>query len=432
MTAWSMLLFLRVPTLLAKWWRQSAAREPHAPLGLQQKPSFIVYRLDGLGDVVMTTPLFRELKRSFPGSRCTVVVPEAYRPLFATNPCVDEILTMPVIRTKHLPRQGKRLLSALVFCWKHLRRKKFDVCISPRWEVDEHLATFLCLMTDAALRVGYTEKTSAPKRRLNRGFDGAFDLCLPPRPRRHEVLRSLAVVEALGGTVEDMRLDIRLSTRDRQHAAKILQDVPKPALLVALGIGAQSAGRCWPLERFADTIAGLEERFPVQPVIICSPHEYALAGELARHLRIAPLVVSRPQLRHTCAVLERCDLLIGNDSGPAHLAAAMECKTIVISRHPRSGDPDHPNSPIRFAPHCHEWRVVQPAWPLAPCDSGCRSSEPHCITQVSTADVVAAALELLAPHPSHAAQPDPPAWADAAALTVLNTRRYGILTEGRA
>ena len=47
-------------------------------------------------------------------------------------------------------------------------------------------------------------------------------------------------------------------------------------------------------------------------------------------------------------MLERCDLFIGNDSGTAHLAAAMDCKTIVISRHPRDGDPNHSNSPVRF------------------------------------------------------------------------------------
>jgi len=94
-------------------------------------------------------------------------------------------------------------------------------------------------------------------------------------------------------------------------------------------------------------------------------------------------------------VLERCDLFIGNDSGAAHLAAAMDCRTIVISRHPRNGDPNHGNSPLRFAPYGREVRVLQPPAGLDACTDCCRVPEPHCITAVSVDDVFAAAWGML-------------------------------------
>jgi hypothetical protein len=96
-----------------------------------------------------------------------------------------------------------------------------------------------------------------------------------------------------------------------------------------------------------------------------------------------------------CALLEHCDLFIGNDSGSAHLAGAMNCKTVVISRHPSGGDPNHANSPIRFAPYCDRVRVLQPAAGLDACKAECLSSKPHCITTVSVEQAVGAAREML-------------------------------------
>lgn len=112
-------------------------------------------------------------------------------------------------------------------------------------------------------------------------------------------------------------------------------------------------------------------------------------------LPVPPYILSGVPLRAVCAVLERCDLFIGNDSGAAHLAAAMECPTVVVSKHPLNGDPNHANSPVRFAPHCARCRVVQPLLGEDECVLSCRASEPHCILRVTSDRVVAAALELL-------------------------------------
>jgi ADP-heptose:LPS heptosyltransferase len=100
-------------------------------------------------------------------------------------------------------------------------------------------------------------------------------------------------------------------------------------------------------------------------------------------------------LRAVCAVLERCNLFVGNDSGTAHLAAAMECPTVVVSRHPANGDPNHANSPARFGPRCALSRVVQPVSGDGECVSSFLSAEAHSILSVTVERVVAAAAELL-------------------------------------
>jgi ADP-heptose:LPS heptosyltransferase len=390
-----LLLSVRVPTKLAIFWRAHLASAASTDPPRRDTLSLLVIRLDGLGDVVLTTPLFRELKRAFPGSSCTVVVQDAFRPLLVTNPHIDEVLSLRPVNAAWLPARARSLLSVLWLYWHRLRGRRFDVAISPRWDVDDRLATLLCSLVDAKERVGYTEMASPAKQRHNRGFDAAFSTCLSAGPVQHEVLRNLEIVRILGGKVEDSKLEISLTQRDREFASKLLANVPATSTLVAVGIGGRSASRRWPLENYAQSLNQLWKQRRMQPVIICSDGEWEEACKLDKLLCSEAIILSGVPLRKVCAVLERCHLFIGNDSGSAHLAGAMNCKTIVISRHPSGGDPNHANSPIRFAPYCDRVCVLQPAAGLDACKAACLSAGPHCITAVSVEQAVAAAREML-------------------------------------
>jgi heptosyltransferase-2 len=397
----SLLAFVSLPTWLAVLRRRLLSKMHAAPQQPHAVQSILVVRLDQLGDLVLTTPLFRELKRLYPASRCTVVVQPQYKSILTTNPHVDEILMLATWQTKWLPVRARRLASALWFYRTRLRRRQFDLAISPRWDVDEDLATLLCVLVNASRRVGYISRVTAGKRRFNRGFDAAFDVVLPPGPLLHEVERTLAVVEALGGHAPSRRLEIFLSENDRKFASQLLQHHDSGRLLVALGIGSGVSGRKWPLERYTEAVNRLNQLRSVQPVIVCSSDEDDEASALSVQLPVPPYIVSGLPLRAVCAVFERCDLFVGNDSGPAHLAAAMDCPTVVVSRHPANGDPGHANSPVRFAPCCARHRVMQPAAGLGECTASCRAAEPHCILQVTVEQVVEAAANLL-PRPAPA------------------------------
>ena len=390
-----LLLSVGVPTKLAIFWRAHLASAASTGPPRRDTLSLLVIRLDGLGDVVLTTPLFRELKRAFPGSSCTVVVQDAFRPLLVTNPHIDEVLSLRPVNAAWLPARARSLLSVLWLYWHRLRGRRFDVAISPRWDVDDRLATLLCSLVDAKERVGYTEMASPAKQRHNRGFDAAFSTCLSAGPVQHEVLRNLEIVRILGGKVEDSKLEISLTQRDREFASKLLANVPATSTLVAVGIGGRSASRRWQLENYAQSLNQLWKERRMQPVIICSDGEWEAACKLDKLLCSEAIIISGVPLRKVCAVLERCHLFIGNDSGSAHLAGAMNCKTIVISRHPSGGDPNHANSPIRFAPYCDRVCVLQPAAGLDACKAACLSAGPHCITAVSVEQAVAAAREML-------------------------------------
>jgi heptosyltransferase-2 len=390
-----LLLSVTVPTRLAIAWRKCHPRSRGATKSSSGVRSIIVFRLDQLGDLVLTTPLFRELKRLYPGARITAVVAPAYKSILTTNRNVDEILPPQELKRKWLPARSRWLASVLWFYWTELRRRQFDLAISPRWDVDESLATLLCVLTNASNSVGISTQASAAKRKLNRGLDAAFDVVVPAGPVQHEVDRNLAIVEALGGKVESRRLEIRLTENDRKFASELLIHHHRRRLLVAVGIGGRAASRKWPLPRYAECLARLNQQRDVQPVIVCSREEDAEAAELSVMLPVPPYILSGVPLRAVCAVLERCDLFIGNDTGTAHLAAAMDCPTMIVSKHPLGGDPNHANSPERFAPRCSRSRVMRPTSSQGKCVSSCRSPEAHCILGVTVDRVVSAAAELL-------------------------------------
>jgi heptosyltransferase-2 len=88
-------------------------------------------------------------------------------------------------------------------------------------------------------------------------------------------------------------------------------------------------------------------------------------------------------------------LFIGNDSGPLHLAVAAGIPVVEISCHPADGDPNGENSPDRFGPFTSRCRIVRPERAKDPCQSSCASSQPHCIAQVSVAQVGHAVTSLL-------------------------------------
>ena len=158
----------------------------------------------------------------------------------------------------------------------------------------------LCLLTNAWVRVGYSESASAGKRRFNRGFDQAFDICLEPGPLRHEVLRNLEIIPALGGRVHNTALDVHLAQGDREYAEQVLRGTRKDSVLIALGIGAQSPGRRWPVDRYAAVINELSMQWPVQVVITCAPSEHELAKCLAHRLWVSSIISDSREIRETC------------------------------------------------------------------------------------------------------------------------------------
>jgi len=371
-------------TLGEPLFRMLGLRRAREEMHLSRVGAALVVRLDEIGDVVMTTPFLRELRRNMSAAWITLVVkPELYN-LVELCPYVNEVLTYDS-RTHDRPHTLRRHGRALRLAWQHLWRRRFELAILPRWDADRYGA-FVLYFSGAPWRVGYSEKVTEEKSRTNAGCNRLFSHLLDDTRPKHEVEHNLDVIRFVGGTVQDERLEMWLEERDGVFAEDTWKShgVRPNDLLIAFGPGAGAPKRMWPLSGFLDLGDCLRRELQSRIVVLGGQGDKPLGEELERHLGKTVInLAGRTTLRQSEALLKRCQLLVGNDSGPMHLAAAAGVPVVEISCHPRDGSPSHYNSPTRFGPWGVPNRILQPMTALDPCAGACTAPRAHCITSVS-------------------------------------------------
>ncbi|WP_041975135.1 glycosyltransferase family 9 protein [Pyrinomonas methylaliphatogenes] len=361
---------------------------------LSQVKRVLIVRLDEIGDVVMTTPFLRELRRNLPDAWMTLVVKPAVYNLVERCPYVDEVLTYDwsVAWTKRaslvkVTRHSRAIRLAL----KRLWWRNFDLAILPRFDIDYYHGNFLAYFSLARWRVGYSEDVTEDKRIVNKGSDRLLTHPVKVSNHIHEVERNLDLIRFLGGTVGSSRLETWLSTEDERVAENVLTSNgvnPVKDTVIAFCLGAGQAKRIWPVDRFIKVARWVKEKYSAMIIVIGGKDESGLGHRLRQEIGENVVnMAGRTTLRETTALLKRCVLYVGNDTGPMHIAAAVGTPVVGIFCHPLDGDPLHSNSPARFGP----WKVfsciVQPHVPMSPCSDACMDYKPHCILNVSVEQV---------------------------------------------
>ncbi len=285
---------------------------------------FLFIKPADFGDLLLATPALRALRETFPGARIDLLVPPASAQILHGCPYVDELIPFD----KHAFDRPAALLRperwlGLVRLARALRRRRYDVVIIPR-----HLTTRWGALKFAALALA----TGAPRRV---GLDNGRGWFLTDRVpdegfgARHEVEYDLSVVARLGAHTEDVRLWLPSDPGAEAWADRLTARWPRPLVVLHPGSGAYSVARRWPAERFATLADAWLERHGGTVVLIdASPEVTAAVRQAARW----PLVDlgGKTSLLQTIALIRRCDLFVGNDSGPLHMAAAAGVPAVGI------------------------------------------------------------------------------------------------------
>jgi ADP-heptose:LPS heptosyltransferase len=167
----------------------------------------------------------------------------------------------------------------------------------------------------------------------------------------HEVLHNLHFLNWCGAVdTTDTRLELWVTRSDRRFAADALNSRGE---CVVFASGAGHPFRCWPIDRFAAVAKWLQTQYELTPVLLGASGDPEFDGGIN--------LIGRTTLRQAAAVIERCVLFVGNDSGLMHIAAAVGTPIVEISGFRIDGDVNHANSPARFHPLGVEQRIVQPA-----------------------------------------------------------------------
>jgi lipopolysaccharide heptosyltransferase II len=386
----------KVTRLLARPLLYGRVRIGASDILVRDARSILVVRLDAIGDLVLISPFLRELRHLNPNAWITLVVDTRFVNLVELCPLVSEVLTFEPHR-----RFGKLELHirALRLAAGHLWQRRFDLALLPRWDIDHHHSAFVAYFSGALCRVGYSENVTPLKKQYDHGLDILFTRTLDDRTSKHDAERNLDLLRQLGGTIINDRLELWLSDEDRDRARIALTSagVKGKDLLVAIAPGAGHPKRLWPLRRFVDLGRFLQQEWGARLLIIGGPEDRKRALQLQANLGTAAVsFAGEMTLRQTAALLEHVPLVVANDSGPMHLAAAAGAAVVEISCHPASGDPLHVNSPVRFHPWVEEYDVLQPPRAAEPCTGSCEWHEAHCILGISVEAVREAARTLLA------------------------------------
>jgi ADP-heptose:LPS heptosyltransferase len=378
---------LRVVKLLAR----SSPRVRKSPA-----QTIIILCLDHIGDVVLASAFLRELRHGSPKADITLVVSEGSLQVVKECPYVDHVLSIRLSGGPTILGNLGCLPSAVTLFRRHFRNLYADLVVVPRWGPDFHAATALVALISADRKIWFSTKSSWTKKYQNFGFDSFYTESVVARELEHEVEHSSRLLNALGYEPNSARLEFWLKDTDREFAEKTLGNLEWSALpIVAFGVGAKAAKRKWPVERYIEVARTLSESYDARFVLIGTAEDRAELQAMRKVLGEAVAFDGQVTLPQVAALIERCELFVGNDSGPMHIAAACGVPVIEVSCHPVSGDPYHDNSPARFGPWGNRSTVLRPAVPRNPCQSACEAAKPHCVLDVTAQQVSEAALRSL-------------------------------------
>jgi heptosyltransferase-2 len=380
----------------------------------QQAPSarILVRGVNWLGDAVMSTPALLRLREALPSAHLSLLTPDKLADLWQHHPAVDAILLLgPRDSLWHVVRQ--------------LRHERFDLGIlfpnSPRSALELWLGR-------VPRRLGYatawrrrflTEAlpqrpghVTMRKRSLSeiRTLIGEHPQCppAPPLGQAHHIAHYLHLVAAAGADPSPLPPQLFLAASEIDATARRFGlPMPRqgPPLLLGLNAGAEyGPAKRWPRERFVAAAVTLQRRLGCRWVVFGGRADVELAGSIAAELSAQcagpragkhgadPIVFNlagHTSLRELCAALSLCQVLLTNDTGPMHVAAAVGTPVVVPfgSTSPELTGPGLPGDP-RHRP------LVAPV-PCRPCFRRRCPIDLRCMNAVTVDRVVAATLERL-------------------------------------
>lgn len=279
--------------------------------------SILIIKLRATGDVILATPVIENLKKNFPKARLSFLTEEASADILRWNPFLDELLVLPI---KHWQRKGFwRTWREQFRFYRNLRRKRFELVIDLFGNPRSALLTWL---TRASTRVGYAF----------RGRRYAYTTVVRPQQQtRHEVLFHLEALETLGISIKSKNPTIVIPSNYEKQASRWLgENITGNRTLIGLNPGGGWAIKRWSPEYYGQLADALIAEYGVAVLILWGPGEEWIADEVTRKMKHCPHILPEVTLGELGAYLKCCRLLVSNDSGPMHMAAALNVPTIGI------------------------------------------------------------------------------------------------------
>lgn len=376
----------RLPSLLIGL-RRGAAGGPRRVRGI------LIVHLAEIGDVVLASALIRETRRAYPEAWIGLVVQPVAFPLVEMCPHVDGVFAFP-----WRDAAGAGMDWNAWTWWRRAARlrdealggREIDLAIVPRsdeYDPCRAAAMILAHVCGARRRVGFRGAWRLARALLADG---------PEAPRSpHALDAGLEVLEHIGVRAADRRPEVWTTADDERAADEALRRAgvsagPLAAVpAVAMAPGARVRLVRWPEERFAEVARWLATEAGAAVVLVGGPDESDLCARIAAAAPGRAANLAGRGLREMAAVLRRCRLFVGNNSGPAHIARAVGIPVVEIF-----GPRDHRRFETRGPA---AGRTLRVDLPCSPCGDLCRFERARCLEALAVEEVRRACADLLRP-----------------------------------
>ncbi len=328
----------------------------------------LIIKPSSLGDVTHTLPVLGLLRRRYPSAHIAWMVAPACAGLIESHPALNEIILFDRHRFGAAWRNPAAAID-LLRLHRDLLEHRFDMVIDLQ---GLFRSGWLCRQTRAPIRIGFASAR-----------EGAWMFYTHQVPigtmDQHAVDRYLQLARTAACDTTPIEFEFAVSEGDRRHVDTLVAPGTRYAVLMP---GANWLTKRWPAERFGALVEPLRERFGLASVVAGGKD----AAELASAIPGAVNLSCRTNLKQLVALLERAELVIANDSGPMHIAAALGRPLVAIFG---------PTNPIRTGPYQRMDSVVRANLDCMPCyKRKCKQSS--CLRQLGIEPVLATATDQIA------------------------------------
>jgi heptosyltransferase-1 len=301
-----------------------------------------IVKLSALGDVIHALPVARALRTARPDWRLAWIVEARLAPLLRGQPGLDAVIAVDTRRWRRLCASGGGLLQAvreLGVARRQLREAGFDVVLDLQGLLKSGLLT---AATRAPLRIGFAAS------RCREPLSALFTTrrVTPGPAARHVVEQCCALLGPLGITGPPPPIEIAIDPlADRRAEEFLVAAGIKPGeRVVALNPGAGRADKRWPLAHYRQLANHVWGSAGARVLVTWGPGEEELARLLAAGLVSRPVVAPRTDIATLAGLLRRATVVVGSDTGPIHLAAALGRPTVGLYG-PTPADRNRPFGP---------------------------------------------------------------------------------------
>jgi heptosyltransferase II len=334
----------------------------------------LVRATNWVGDAIMALPALRAVRARFPEARIAIVARPYVADIYRGQEICDELISYDPQGT-HKGLGGRERLA------RELRAQKFDVALLLQNAFD---AAWLAWRAGVPERIGYardgrglllTKKIPVPKRGEIPAHEQFYYL---------ELLRRAGWIDSLPGE-SFVRLD--LSGEHCRQAEETLSSAGarRNAPRIAIGAGASyGSAKCWPPDRFADFVNRFRSHTDADVILFGTAAEQKVSDAIVAEIKGPSIgLVGKTAIADLPALLSRCQLFVGNDSGAMHVAAAVGLPVIAIF------GPTDPHGTAPITPRC---TVVQEKPYCSPCFLRRCPIDHRCMTSVRPEAVETAAI----------------------------------------